>query len=314
MAVRRAESQTPVEAQTQVEGQTPIDVVRTDTLAAGARPQRKRVWWRLLRSRNLVIGGAILLVLVAAALLAPWLTPYGPLEQDTTNTLQSPSLAHPFGTDNFGRDVFSRVVHGARIDLRVGMIAVIMPFVIGILLGSLSGYYGGWVDTLVMRAVDIVQAFPFLVLVIFIVAVLGPGLKNMFFAVAIVAWIVYARLIRGSILVEKNKEYVIAAQAIGGSDWRVIRQHVFPNVVTPCIIYATIDIALYIGLAATLSYLGLGERPPAPEWGAMIASGQSFMTSAWWMVAIPGAAIVITGIALSLIGDGLADVLRPGNR
>jgi peptide/nickel transport system permease protein len=284
------------------------------TLAAVVRPSSRRVWRKVLRNRNLVIGTSIMLVLVCAALLAPWIAPYDPIEQNTRNTLQAPSMAHPFGTDNFGRDVFSRVLYGARIDLRVGVIAVIMPFVIGIVLGLMSGYYGRWIDTIVMRAVDIVQAFPFIVLVIFIVAVLGPGLRNMYFAVAMVAWIVYARLIRGSILSEKTKEYITAAQAIGGSDWRVMRRHLFPNVVTPCIVFAMADIALYIGLAATLSYLGLGERPPAPEWGAMIASSRDFMTTAWWISAIPGAAIVITGIALSLIGDGLADVLRPGGR
>jgi len=268
----------------------------------------------MLRNRNLVIGGTILLILIASALLAPWLTSYGPLEQNTRNALQAPSLEHPFGTDNFGRDMFSRVLHGGRIDLRFGLLAVVAPLVIGIVLGSVSAYYGRWVDSLLMRLVDIVQAFPFLVLVIFFVAVLGPGLWNMVLAVALVAWVVYARLVRGSILVEKNKEYVIAAKAIGGNDWRVMRHHLFPNVVTPCIIYAMADIAVYIGLLATLSFLGLGERPPAPEWGAMISSGRDYMVTAWWISAIPGAAIVVTGIALSLIGDGLADILRPGGR
>jgi peptide/nickel transport system permease protein len=292
----------------------PADTAIAGTLATVERRRRRGVVWKLLASRNLVIGGSILIVLVAAALLAPWVAPYDPLEQNTRNTLQTPSLEHPFGTDNFGRDVFSRVLHGARIDLRFGLLAVIMPLVFGILLGSVSAYYGRWVDSLLMRLVDVVQAFPFLVLVIFFVAVLGPGLWNMVFAVALVAWIVYARLIRGSILVEKNKEYVIAAKAIGGNDWRVMRQHLFPNVITPCIIYAMADIGVYIGLLATLSFLGLGERPPAPEWGAMISSGRDYMVTAWWICAIPGAAIVITGIALSLVGDGLADVLRPGGR
>lgn len=284
------------------------------TTLASAERKRRGIMSKMFGSRNLVIGGSILLVLIAAALLAPWLTPYDPLEQNTRNTLQTPSLAHPFGTDNFGRDVFSRVLHGARIDLRFGVLAVLIPFFVGVIIGSLSGFYGRWVDTLLMRMVDVVQAFPFIVLVIFFVAVLGPGLKNMVLAVGLVAWIVYARLIRGSILVEKNKEYVIAAKAIGGDDWRVMRQHLFPNVVTPCIIYAMADIAAYIGLLATLSFLGLGERPPAPEWGAMISSGRDYMVTAWWICAIPGAAIVVTGIALSLVGDGLADVLRPGGR
>jgi peptide/nickel transport system permease protein len=275
---------------------------------------RPRQWRNLLRNRNLMIGGAILLVLVLAALFAPWLTPYEPLKQDHAHALQSPSLSHPFGTDNYGRDVFTRVVYGGRIDLRVGLIAVIAPFVIGVVLGSISGYYGRWIDTLAMRAVDIVQAFPFLVIVIAIVAVLGPGLTNMYVAVALVAWVVYARLVRSAVLVEKTKDYVTAAHAIGGNDWRVMRRHLFPNVITPCIVYAMADMALYIGLVAALSYLGLGVPPPTPEWGAMIASGQAFMTTAWWICALPGAAIVVTGIALSLVGDGISDVLRPGRR
>jgi peptide/nickel transport system permease protein len=261
-----------------------------------------------------MIGLAIIVTLIAIALLAPLLAPYPPQQQDYTRTLLSPSTTHPFGTDNFGRDVFSRALYGARIDLRAGMIAVISPFIIGIVLGSLSGYYGKWLDSAVMRAVDLVQAFPFLVLVIAIVTFMGPGLQNMYIAVAVIAWIVYARLIRGEILVEKNKEYVQAAQAIGGSDLRIIAKHVFPNVISSCIVYAMADIALYIGLAASLSFLGLGARPPTPEWGVMITEGQAYMTTAWWISALPGAAIVVTGIALSLVGDGLADLLRPGNR
>jgi peptide/nickel transport system permease protein len=279
---------------------------------ASVRPGRN--WRKLYRNRNLMIGLAIILTLIAVALFAPLLAPYPPQQQDYTRTLLSPSFTHPFGTDNFGRDVFSRAVYGARIDLRAGMIAVISPFIIGIILGSLSGFYGKWLDSIVMRAVDLVQAFPFLVLVIAIVTFMGPGLQNMYIAVAIIAWIVYARLIRGEILVEKNKEYVQAAQAIGGSDLRIITKHVFPNVISSCIVYAMADIALYIGLAASLSFLGLGARPPTPEWGVMITEGQAYMTTAWWISALPGAAIVVTGIALSLVGDGLADLLRPGNR
>jgi peptide/nickel transport system permease protein len=284
------------------------------TLSGAQRTRWGRQWRKLISNRNLNIGVAILLLLGAAALLAPWLTPYQPLVQDHNHALLSPSLSHPFGTDNYGRDVLTRVLFGARIDLRVGFIAVVAPFIIGIILGSLSGYYGRWVDTLAMRAVDIVQAFPFIVLVIAIVAVLGPGLTNMYIAVALVAWVVYARLIRSAILVEKTKDYVTAAKAIGGNDWRVMRRHLFPNVITPCIVYAMADIALYIGLVAALSFLGLGERPPAPEWGAMITSGRDYMTTAWWISALPGLAIIITGTALSLVGDGLADILRPGTR
>jgi peptide/nickel transport system permease protein len=289
------------------------DTSRSDSLVNAANTQPRR-WHQALRNRNLLIGGTIILLLVAAALLAPWLTPYQPLVQDHEHALESPTLSHPFGTDNYGRDILTRVLYGARIDLRVGLIAVIAPFIIGIVLGSLSGYYGRWIDTLSMRAVDIVQAFPFLVIIIAIVAVLGPGLNNMYLAVAIVAWVVYARLIRSAVLVEKTKDYVTAARSIGGNDLRILGRHLFPNVLAPCIVYAMADMALYIGLVAALSYLGLGVPPPAPEWGAMIASGQAFMTTAWWICALPGAAIVITGIALSLIGDGIAAILRPARR
>jgi peptide/nickel transport system permease protein len=291
-----------------------VEAARAGTLAIAERQGRSRSWLsRAIRNRNLMIGVTMFLTLVAIGLLAPVITG-DPQAQDYANTLRSPGLDHPFGTDYLGRDILTRIVHGARIDLKVGVVSVISPFLIGILLGMLAGYYGGRTDTVVMRAVDLVQAFPFLVLVIFIFAILGPGLTNMYIAVAIVAWIVYARLIRGEILVEKNKEYVQAAKAIGGSDWRIIKQHLLPNVITSSIVYAMADIALYILLAAALSFLGLGEKPPSPEWGAMITEGKSFMTTAWWMSAFPGLAIVITGISLSLIGDGLGDLLRPDHR
>src|SRR5215207_9574722 len=205
------------------------------TITSVASPARRRLR-RWAHSRNLLLGLGIMLALVLVAAFAPLLTPYQPQEQNYDITLQSPSLAHPFGTDNFGRDILTRVLYGTRIDLRVGLISVLPPLLIGVVPGSLAGYYGRWGDSIVMRVVDLVQAFPFLVLVIFIVAVLGPGLRNMYIAVAVTAWFVYARLIRGNILVEKNKEYVIAAQAIGGSDWRVISKHIFPNVFTSCII------------------------------------------------------------------------------
>jgi peptide/nickel transport system permease protein len=279
----------------------------------GARKPRSN-WARARQNRNLMLGLSLFLLLVLVALAAPLLAPFDPYALDYQNALQSPSWAHPFGTDNLGRDVFSRVLYGARIDLRVGIISVISPFIIGLTLGMLAGYYGGWIDTIVMRLVDVVQAFPFLILVIAIVAVRGPGLQNMFIAVALVAWIIYARLVRGEILVEKNKEYVQAARALGSSDWRIMRRHLLPNVITTSVVYAMADIALYILLAAALSFLGLGEKPPAPEWGVMITEGRQFITTAWWLSALPGLAIVLTGIILSLIGDGLADFLRPERR
>ena len=290
-----------------------IEIQSAQPLAfvATQRPPR---WRKVIRSRNLMIGAGILLAIALLGLLAGVLSPYDPFAQHYDATLLSPSLSHPFGTDEFGRDILTRVMYGVRIDLRVGLISVISPFIIGIILGSLAGYFGRFVDTLVMRALDIVQAFPFIVIIIAIVAILGPGLTNMYIAVAAVGWIVYARLIRGEILVQKQQEYVVAARAIGQNDWRLIMRHLLPNTIASCVISAMADIALYIGLAATLSFLGLGVNPPAPEWGAMITEGQSYITSAWWMSALPGLAIIVTGIALSMIGDGLSDLLRPGNR
>lgn len=283
-------------------------------LATAERPAHHHWMRRVLHNRTLLVGGVMFAALILIAILAPVIAPYSPDEQNFEASLQAPSTNHPFGTDIFGRDIFSRVLHGTRIDLRVGVIAVIPPFVIGLILGSLSGYYGGWLDAVIMRAVDLVQAFPFIVLIITIVAVLGPGLNNMFIAVAIVAWVVYARLIRGEILVEKHKEYVEAAKAMGGTDLRVLRHHLLPNVITSSIVFAMADIALYILLAASLSFLGLGAKPPTPEWGAMISEGQQFMTTAWWISVLPGLAIVVTGFSLSLIGDGLSDFLRPSSR
>jgi peptide/nickel transport system permease protein len=271
-------------------------------------PRRLARW---VRNRNLLLGLAILAALVCVALFAPLLSPYQPHQQNYDITLQGPSLAHPFGTDNFGRDIHTRVIYGAQIDLRVGALAVIAPFLIGVVLGCLAGYFGGWFDTVIMRLVDIVQAFPFIVIVVAIVAVLGPGLQNMYVAVALTAWIVYARLVRGEILVVKHKDYVLAARTLGLTDLRIIRRYVLPNIITSSIVYAMADIALYIGLAAALSFLGLGAKPPEPEWGAMITEGQAYITTAWWMSVFPGLAMVVTGIGLSLIGDGLADVLRP---
>ena len=291
-----------------------MDIAQPSSTPAGEtwRPRRGKTRW--IRNRNLMLGLGIVTALVLIALTAPLLTIYQPQAQNYDELLQPPSIVHPFGTDNFGRDILTRVIYGAQIDLRVGAIAVIAPFVIGITLGSLAGFFGGWLDSLVMRLVDIIQAFPFIVIVVAIVAVLGPGLQNMYVAVAFTAWIVYARLIRSEILVVKHKEYIQAAQALGLSNLRLVVRHILPNVLTSSIVYAMADIALYIGLAAALSFLGLGAKPPEPEWGAMITEARAYITTAWWMSVFPGLAMVITGIGLSLIGDGLADVLRPGGR
>jgi peptide/nickel transport system permease protein len=282
-------------------------------LALARRAGRTR---RLLAGLNwnIAIGGLIVLAIVGAALLAPVIAPYGSLDTDYTARFVPPSRGHWFGTDDLGRDILSRVIFGARIDLRIGVISVLLPFVLGVILGCLAGYYGGKIDSAIMRVVDVVQAFPFLILIIAIIAVLGPGLKNIYIAVAIVAWVTYARLLRGEILVAKHREYVEAARSMGARDLRVIGRHILPNVISSALVYAMSDVILYIVLAASLSYLGLGARPPEPEWGAMITAARTFWSQAWWMSAFPGLAIVVTGIGFSLLGDGISDAIRRGRK
>ena len=275
----------------------------------GARP--RLIHWR---QRNLVAGALLIALIVGVAVFAPAIAPYGPLDTDYTARLQAPGPGHPFGTDNLGRDIFSRVLYGASIDLQVGLISVLLPFLIGGTLGCLAGYYGGRIDSLVMRIADVIQAFPFLILIIAIVAVLGTGLTSVYIAVALVAWVTYARLMRGEILVAKNQEYVDAARSLGASDGRVIGRHLLPNVLTSALVFATTDVVLYIVLVSSLSYLGLAARPPSPEWGAMITEGRTFMATAWWVSLFPGLAVVVTGIAFSIFGDGLADALRVRRR
>ena len=281
-----------------------------DTLATTSAKPRLIRW----RQRNLIVGGILIAIIVLIAVFAPAIAPMSDQETDYTARLVPPSREHLFGTDNLGRDVFSRVLYGARIDLQVGVVSVLLPFLVGVSLGCLAGYYGGRIDNVVMRISDIIQAFPFLILIIAIVAVLGIGLPSVYVAVALVAWVSYARLIRGEILVAKNQEYIEAARSLGASDVRVIGRHLLPNVITSALVFATTDIVLYIVLVTSLSYLGLAARPPSPEWGAMITEGRTFMATAWWISLFPGLAVVVTGIAFSIFGDGLADALRVRRR
>ena len=259
---------------------------------------------------GLVIGGSMLLALAAAALLAPALSSGDPNAQNFEAILQAPSLAHPFGTDNFGRDVFTRVLYGAQIDLRIGVLAIIFPFLFGSLAGAVAGYYGGWVDAVVMRTVDVITAVPFLVLIIAIVSFLGSGEMNIFLAIGAVGWVTYSRLVRGEVLREKNLEYVAAVRSLGFPRRRIILRHLLPNAVAPAIIFLASDVILVILTTATLGFLGLGVRPPAPEWGMMISEGRDFLSSGWWVAAMPGFALMYAGLAFILLGDGIADLLR----
>jgi peptide/nickel transport system permease protein len=245
------------------------------------------------------------------ALLAPLLTSHDPVRQDLGATLLGPAGGHPLGTDQLGRDVWARLLYGARTDLRVAFLAVLFPFCIGTVLGCLAGYYGRWIDTVIMRLVDVVVAFPFYVLIIALVFALGPGVRSIYIAITLVGWVSYARIVRGEILVAKRQDYVAAAQSAGFSDLRVIARHLLPNVITQAVVFAMSDIVLDILAIVTLGYLGLGVPPPTPDWGSMISEGQSFLTTHWQLSTIPGLAVVATGLGLSLLGDGLADLLRP---
>lgn len=258
---------------------------------------------------SLRLGVLIVGVVALAGIFAPLLTPYDPIKQDYRSTLLPPSLEHPFGTDNLGRDLFARVLYGARIDLQIGLITTYIPLLYGLALGAISGYVGGWFDALLMRLVDVAIAFPFLVLIIVILAILGPGIQNMYIAVFAVAWTMYARLARADMLVIREQEYILAARALGYSPWRIVFRHALPNLLAPSIVFSMSDIVLNILLASSLSFLGMGVQPPAPEWGAIVADGRDFLLQAWWITTLPGLAIVLTGLGFSLIGDGLAKLL-----
>ena len=230
------------------------------------------------------------------------------LAQKLDEAFQPPlSVNHILGTDNFGRDVWSRILYGTRLDLQIGVISVLFPFVFGSLIGIATGYLGGRLDTFFMRIVDVLMAFPFLILVVAIMSILGPGLGNLYIAFGLVGWIPYARITRGETLATRNLEYVHAARTIGCTTPRIMLRHILPNVIAPGLVYVFTGMVLAILIGATLSYLGLGTQPPTPEWGAMIAAGRQFLLQAWWLTALPGFALLVLGVALSLIGDGLAD-------
>ena len=260
---------------------------------------------------SLVIGLAILAVIVAAAALAPLLTSWDPIQPDPVNALLPPSGTHLFGTDNLGRDIFARVLYGARSDLTVASSAVLAPFVIGLGLGVLCGYLGGWFDMLLMRIADIVTAFPFFILVISLVFVLGGGVWTIFVAITAVSWVAYARIVRAEAMVLSNTEFVAACQAGGISTPRILLRHITPNVLTQAVVYAMSDIVMNVGVIVTLSYFGLGIVPPTPDWGAMMADGQQFLAGGYYgLTLFPAAAVILTSLALSLVGEGLAHVLR----
>jgi len=276
------------------------------------RKRRSVVFFRtLFRPLQGKVGAIIIVLMIAIALAAPLVAPYDPLKPAYQVRLNGPSASHLMGTDETGRDVFSRVLFGSRISLRVGIIAVAIALAIGVTVGLISGYYRGIVDTLIMRFVDILQAFPGFLLALSIIAMLGPNLRNAMIAVGIGSAAGFARLVRGSVLSIRETDYVMAARVVGAPSRLIMRRHVLPNALSPIIVLATLELPAAILVAASLSFLGLGAQPPSPEWGAMLVDGHNYIQTAWWLITFPGIAIFITVLGFNLFGNALQDALNP---
>ena len=268
-------------------------------------------WRSFKKSKVSLVGAGIVIFFVLLAIIGPFIAPQGINEQDLTKRLLAPSADHWFGTDDFGRDIFSRIIHGARISLWVGFFSVILSVIMGSLLGIIAGYYGKWIDTIISRIFDIMLAFPSMLLAIAVVSVLGPSLQNALIAIAIINVPNFGRLIRSKVLSVKEEEYIVAAKAIGMRDSRILFSHILPNSITPIIVQGTLAIATAIIEAAALGFLGLGAQAPAPEWGKMLADARKFLLNAPWTMIFPGIAIMLTVLGFNLMGDGLRDALDP---
>lgn len=264
------------------------------------------------------ISAAFVLVVVLAAVAAPLVSPYDPVKQSLRERLKGPSWfpeegrsRHLLGTDQLGRDVLSRIIHGSRVSLAVGFAAVIIGGAIGGVLGLVSGYAGGLLDEIIMLVVDAQLAFPFILLAIGIIAVLGPSFGNLIIIVGLSGWVTYARLVRAQVLTIKEREFVIAIRGLGGSTWRILANHIVPNTLAPFLVVTTLELARTILLESTLSFLGLGIQPPTPSWGGMLNEGRGYLDTAWWISAFPGLVLMLTALVVSRVGDWLRDVLDP---
>ena len=272
---------------------------------------------RLIRRRTALFGLVVVVGIVAAAVFAPMLSRFDPIEQNISQRLEPPGwtdgsgLVHLLGTDQLGRDILARIIHGSRIALLVGFAAVAISGLIGLAVGLVSGYVGGRVDDLCMRLADIQLAFPFILLAIAVIGVLGPSLGNIIVVIGVSSWVVYARVVRSEVLSIREREFVQAAIALGGDDSRVLVRHVLPNAFAPWLVVATLDMARVIVIESALSFLGLGVQPPTPTWGGMLADGRVYLSTAWWLATFPGVAILITVLGINLLGDGLRDALDP---
>ncbi|MCO6048285.1 ABC transporter permease subunit [Mesorhizobium sp. RP14(2022)] len=274
-------------------------------------------WYYFSENRGAVIGLVVFIILVLAAVLAPLITPHAPAMQYRDAVLLPPAweangrAAYLLGTDAVGRDIFSRLLYGAQFSLFIGVVVTLLALVGGIVVGVIAGYFGGWIDTLIMRLMDIILAFPSLLLALVLVAVLGPGLTNAMIAIALVLQPHFVRLTRAAVMAEKNREYVVAARVAGAGSWRLMFRTILPNCMAPLIVQATLSFSNAILDAAALGFLGMGAQPPTPEWGTMLAEAREFILRAWWVVTFPGLAILITVLAINLMGDGLRDALDP---
>ncbi len=283
----------------------------TDVALPPHRSRTRDVLGVLSKNRLAIVGLVVLLLLGVVALFGEWLAPHSPTRTNIPNRLEPPSLTHPFGTDELGRDILSRVLVAARVSLQVGFIAVGLSLAVGVTIGLVAGYYGRFVDTALMRFMDMVFAFPAILLAIAILAVLGPGIRNAMIAIGIVYTPIFARVTRGSVLSVREEDYVRASRSVGASGPRIIVRHVLPNVMGPIIVQTSLSLAFAILSEAALSFLGLGVQPPDPAWGRMLAEARGFVRVAWWMGVFPGLAIVVTVMAFNLLGDGLRDALDP---
>ncbi|MFI5326934.1 MAG: ABC transporter permease, partial [Candidatus Rokuibacteriota bacterium] len=307
---------------------TPAEGARLHPAAAPAiaPPARPRPWaerdWvallrRLVRRRTALFGLLVVLGVMLAAAAAPLVAPFDPLEQDIGQRLREPGWqdaqgrVHALGTDHLGRDILSRIIFGSRIALLVGLAAVMISGVLGLLIGLVAGYFGGRLDDFLMRLADVQLAVPFILLAIAVIGGLGPSLRNIIIVIGVSSWVVYARVVRGEVLSIREREYVHAAVALGSRHWRVLMTHVLPNTFTPWLVVATLDMARVIVIESALSFLGLGVQPPTPTWGGMLADGRVYLSTAWWLATFPGLAILITVLGINLFGDGLRDTLDP---
>ena len=271
----------------------------------------KVIWKRFCRNKLSAVSATAVILLIIIALSAPFLAPYDPADIDVSNILSSPSIAHPLGTDELGRDVLSRMIWGSRISLSVGFVAVAIAIFIGIVIGSIAGYYGGWIDAVIMRFVDIMLTFPTLFLILAVVAIVGPSIFLIMLIIGLTGWMDVARLVRAEFLTLKERDFVWAARSIGVKDGGIIFRHILPNALAPVFVAATMGVAGAILTESALSFLGLGVQPPIPSWGNILTAGKDNIEIAWWLSVFPGLAILLTVLAYNLAGEGLRDALDP---